>query len=163
MLMSRVMTRYYLGRLTLFYNVGQLQNLLTTSRPTVERWISGETLPRLSMKPIFDNALEGLIERIDKHHKQWGFGRTVADAVEEVDAPLVVYQPAARRNETKSVTKFLRERLKRGKPIKLRELMVEAKEMGFSRSQLQYAARRLKVTKVHHGVGRNSHSEWRIV
>jgi len=125
----------------------------------MERWLKDETRPALSMLPVFRSALSGLIDKLDEHHRKWGFGETIADEIEEGEEPEYL-APAVSPNEADKVRRWLSAKLE--KPQKTFNLFKDAEDVEFSRAQLYRAASQLKVVKEHKGAGRGSYSIWRL-
>jgi hypothetical protein len=158
MKMSRSQTRFYLARLLLFYKPAQIGRLLGVTRPTIDRYIDGENTPSVSKLPVFQSALQELIKHLDEHHKKWGFGRSVADLIDDEIPPR--YLSPAIPTKLENVMSFLIDQLK--KPRKLNEIMDAARELEFTRAQVHRAADALKVIKQPHGTGRTAYSVWRL-
>lgn len=161
MQMTRLQTQFFMGKLSLFYTTTEIMEVLSVTRPTVERWLSGETTPSISHLPIFVSALEGLLLYLDKYAKHHGtWAREIADVIEAQTMPSnnVTISP---KNEADAVTRFLKGLLG-NKPMKSQEVFKRAQELDFTRPQVIYSAKKLGVIKRQMGQGRNSYSVWRL-
>lgn len=156
--MSRAQTRFYMGRLSLFYSIPEMCKLLSATRPTIERYLINETQPSINRLALFQEAMLGLVDHLDKHEKKWAFGRAIADLLEDEQAPKSFVNAVA--DESEHVRRWLLKTLTTPKRSKV--LFAEAAELEFTRPQVLYAAKRLNVIKRQHGQGRGSHSIWRL-
>lgn len=138
--MTQKQTDFYLKRLRLFRTPAQIARMLECSQPSVDRWLSGKGQPRLAMRDRFEEALSEIYDWL----RDQGF-YVVADWFEEEDRP---QGSAAHRYSPQACQSFLREFLK--KPKRYQEVLAEAKRRKFTRSQIDYAASKIGVERVHH-------------
>lgn len=155
MLMTKTQTEFYLKRLRLFDTPAQIARDIGASRPSVDRWLAGEGLPRLSMLKRFEQAYVALLYRL--REDGW---EDIADILDE-DAP-----EGSEDHAYSSVAcqKWLKKVLRQ--PAKYSLIMAKATKDGFTRSQVSYAAKRLGVRRdsiagKKHGA-QKAHSIWRL-
>lgn len=161
MKMSRTQTRFFLGKLSLFYKTAELARMLSVTRPTLERWLADENRPSVSYIPIFKEAYQALIDRLDEHGKQYGsWANEWASVLDELEFPahLVTAVP---QSESEAVHRFLHGQLMKA-PKSTTLIYARAAELGFSRAQVLHAAKRLGVIKQQKSAGRGSTSIWRL-
>lgn len=161
MKMSRTQTRFFLGKLSLFYKRSEICRMLSVTRPTLDRWFEDENRPSITWIPVFKEALAALIKRLDDHSKEYGpWAKEMADILDELEFPahLVTAIP---QTESEAVHRFLHGQLMKN-PKTTTSIYARAKELGFSRAQVLHAAKRLGVIKQQKGAGRGSTSIWRL-
>lgn len=152
MLMSKEQAQFYLKRLRLFRNPAQIAMLIGASRPSVDRWLSGE-LPRENMLPRLEDALCDLFDDLEK------------DGWEKVVEVLDTERPrGTKKQEHSSIAcaNWLEDFLK--KPMNYQRVLSAAALKGFSKSQISYAARRLGVRRdsIARKGNKAAHSIWRL-
>ncbi len=157
--MSHRQTRYFMSRISLFYTFPEMCRKLSVSRPTLARWLSGETKPSTAQLPVLREALKGLIDKLEDHHAKWGYGQFIADDLDEGEEPK--YEEKVVPNEADKVRVWLKRSLSE-RPVRTTRLFRLADDAGFSRAKVYYAAKQLDVIKQRKGAGRGSYSVWRL-
>lgn len=161
MKMSRTQTRFFLDKLLLFYNAAELTRMLSVSRPTMDRWIADENRPTLRYLPLFKEAYQGLIERLDAYGKKHGkWARDFADILDELEYPATSITTIP-DNQSDAVRRWLHRKLSEG-PKRTTVIYKEAAELEFTKAQVLHAARKLDVAKDQKSAGRGSYSVWRL-
>lgn len=151
MQLSKEVTKFYLSRLRLFYNPAQIAEAMGRSRPSVDRWLSGQTTPRAADLEMLENALDFLLDDLIKK----GFPK-VADAIDDP-------RPSFDKKKywsAESVRGWLTDQLK--KPQTYDRLLSKAEKVGITRSQLHHASKKLGVDKNSQGYGPHKISRWKL-
>src|SRR5690349_14251700 len=139
MQMTKEQTSYYLTRLLLFRSKVDLCNMLNCSRPSLDRWSSGQGLPDVKYLEAFEQAWDDELDRLE----QKGFP-LVAEAFEADPRPSSSDRQRTRRGP-KFNTKWLRDTLANHKRVPYQKLVKKAADLGITQSQLQYAGRLIGV------------------
>lgn len=159
--MSTEQFRYFYHRLHLFWPDRRIASELAVSQLTLSRWVKVETTPSLSMYSRFEVVLEGLINGLRKDAKGTRkFYHDIADAL-MLDTPPRHSAPIEGGRDTAKLRDLILDKCE-GRWARLKPLLHEARDMGYSRMQVEYMGKKLKVEKKVIGNGRAAITRWKV-
>lgn len=160
-IIPRNVFQYYYIRLSLFWPDSKIAEEMGVSIMTLRRWKT--ILPPVREQAKLDRAIRQLLKSLRRQSlsvETKVYGR-VADAL-EIDSPPEFVDVDRYRTRSASLVQGLDDFL-RGKTLRSTTIMRKFQtDLGYTRMQINYAAKKLGVKKVQVQPGPNGYSEWSL-
>ena len=162
--MTRNQFLYYYRRLSLFDSDIKIAKDLRVSLTTFRRWKDGGLPPERHLgrfMDVLENKVDWLHKKVLKSNvSATSFFGHIADALILDDVPK--FDPVeAPVTSTEWLIEDLKKRLAKGS-VRSDKLFNEYRELGYTRSQVNYAAKKLKLRKNVRQMGRDGYSLWSL-